>query len=235
VAAAKPLFSIWDTRVQDYQAFVNETHHHWIKPGFQQSETHPAVNVSWADAQEFCQWLTDRERRAGKLSDQQQYRLPTDAEWSAAAGPTKFPWGNQWPPPARAGNYSPSLNVDEYKFTSPTGTFPPNAAGLYDMGGNVWQWCQDWFREEMNSSEGTAAHPDPKNGRRNTGERVVRGGSYYVGSGFSNVNSARRYIETSTRIGGGSPNTRNANNGFRCVLADSANTATDATKQAGVQ
>jgi tRNA A-37 threonylcarbamoyl transferase component Bud32 len=118
------LFSVWDTRVQDYEAFVKETKRDWPKPDFPQGPTHPAVNVSWADAQLFCQWLTERERKAGKLGASEVYRLPTDHEWSCAAGIGErevaaklpavksgkigdvYPWGAQWPPPKGAGNYA---------------------------------------------------------------------------------------------------------------------------------
>lgn len=80
------LFSIWDTRVQDYGAFVTETKHDWPKASFKQEPAHPAVNVSWDDAQAFCNWLTAHERKAGKLGAKECYRLPTDHEWSCAVG-----------------------------------------------------------------------------------------------------------------------------------------------------
>ena len=147
-----PAFSIWETRVQDYQAFRRS----WQKPDFTQGPTHPAVNVSWNDAQAFCRWLTDKERGEGRLTASQSYRLPTDAEWSVAVGLNEdsggspkdkdakikgvYPWGTQWPPPSRAGNYLDMSNAkssekaaaafrvfssydDGYANTSPVGQF----------------------------------------------------------------------------------------------------------------
>ncbi len=117
------LFSIWETRVQDYELFAKETKREWKKPDFEQGPTHPAVNVNWDNAQAFCVWLTERERKMGRLAASDWYRLPSDHEWSCAAGigeredaartPEEkndslgdvFPWGVQWPPPAGSGNF----------------------------------------------------------------------------------------------------------------------------------
>ena len=125
VPGTSVLFCIWDTRVQDFQQFVDKTGYDatagmysfrsdgqkqrgdtWKHPGFAQGPTHPVCGVSWDDAQAFCHWLTKNERRAGTLAAKQSYRLPTDTEWSAAVGFQKYPWGNQWPPPPGAGNYA---------------------------------------------------------------------------------------------------------------------------------
>jgi hypothetical protein len=213
VPGTKVLFSIWDTRVQDYEGFVRQTHRTWPKASFEQTPMHPAVNVSWEDSKAFCAWLTETERKAGRISDKQEYRLPTDPEWSVAVGKSKYPWGDKWPPPSGAGNYSPSLHTDDYKFTSPVGAFAPNAAGLYDMGGNVWQWCEGWYRKEMNEKEVLDKQPDLKDDSGGKKMRIVRGASFYVG--------AETYLLSSIRVAGGSSSGRNSNNGFRCVLGES--------------
>ena len=158
------MFSIWDTRVSDYRAYADANSgvgQSWKNPSFEQTDDHPVVNVSWVDAQAFCAWLTKKERGEGKIKSNQRYRLPTDEEWSVAVGlkgerggsprdkdmkiEGVYPWGTQWPPPKGVGNYDKSLGVDDYDYTSPVGSFNPNKHGLYDMGGNVWQWCEDWY------------------------------------------------------------------------------------------
>jgi serine/threonine protein kinase len=201
-----PAFSIWETRVQDYQAFATATGRSWPKPSFAQGPTHPAVNVSWDDAQAFCQWLTTKDRAEGKLSASQEYRLPTDAEWSVAVGlgnergsspkdkdnkiKDVYPWGTRWPPPQGAGNYHSNLRVDAFDNTSPAGSFPPNKFGLYDLGGNVWEWCSDEYSPSSRS-------------------RVLRGGSWR--------NDVQDFLLSSYRSSS-TPGNRYADFGFRCVL-----------------
>lgn len=156
------MFSIWETRVRDYQAFAEETRRDWTRPDFAQTADDPAVNVSWEDAAAFCQWLTARERKAGRLTDKQRYRLPTDAEWSVAVGiasergrtpedrlqaTVAWPWGHTWPPRTGDGNYASELETDRFTNTSPVGRFKPNLHGLFDLGGNAWEWCDDWYND----------------------------------------------------------------------------------------
>lgn len=211
VAGTSVQFSIWDTRVQDYETFVTATGRTWKKPSFEQGPTHPAIYVSWNDAKAFCAWLTDKERRAGTLPSTQEYRLPTDPEWSAAAGlenetgstpmqrsgkvPDVYPWGTQWPPPQGAGNYGSKLKVDDFANTSPVGSFTTNRYGLYDMGGNVFQWCEDIA---------------------NSGSHVLRGSSW-------TAVEPRRLL--SSYRGNSPPGTGSNINGFRCVLAGAGDSA----------
>ena len=206
VPGMKALFCIWDVRVQDYQPFVDSTLRVWRRPAFAQGPRHPAVNVSWEDAKGFCEWLTREETASGHLRPPQTYRLPTDAEWSKAVGLDEdyggtprekdkkiegvYPWGTAWPPPRGAGNYRTDLSVDDFPNTSPVGRFRPNRYGLYDMGGNVWQWCEDWY-----DGEGK--------------DHVARGGSW-LGSGAAMLLSSARYHGTPRPLG---------NHGFRVVLA----------------
>jgi len=206
-------FSIWETRVKDYAAYAaaNEgVDEGWKKPGgFKQEDTHPVVRVSWNNAQAFCAWLTKKELASGKLKAEQRYRLPTDAEWSVAVGLGKetgntpeeksqgivdvYPWGKEWPPPKGAGNYSSRMKVEKFEFTSPVGSFTPNRHSIYDLGGNVWEWCED----EYNSASNV---------------RVLRGTSWwksyftrgYLWSSFRNHSTGS--FEADDR-------------GFRCVLA----------------
>ena len=248
VVGTQVLFSIWDTRVQDFKIFVDSTGYDatrgmyslskdgwkqrgatWKDPGFSQGSNHPVVGVSWNDAEEFCKWLTKRERSAGDLPQDTEYRLPKDEEWSAAAGlknevgstPEEksgkiklYPWDipqkrdKSWPPPAGAGNYAgeeakngdwPSNEKviegynDGYPRTSPVGSFSANQFGLYDMGGNIWQWCEDRYNPA------------------NKEHRVIRGASW--------VNDDPDFLLVSYRYGGFTPTYRSAVIGFRCVVA----------------
>jgi formylglycine-generating enzyme required for sulfatase activity len=224
VPGTRVLFNRYDTTVEDYRAFVQATGRKqiggiaaiavkinstgrqtlawpinpslsWENPGFTQGPTSPAVGVSWDDAIAFCAWLTQKEQTEGKLEPKQIYRLPTDAEWTTAAGTHKYAWGDAWPPPAGSANYAdecfaaslpghdwPSIpGNDGYARTSPVGSFAANQYGLYDMGGNVWQWCMDWYLASMNSTEVRAGYPAfNKDGGGHT-LKVLRGGSWRYG------------------------------------------------------
>lgn len=180
------LVAIHETRVVDYKEFAVETKRPLIPTKIDQGDEHPAVNVSWDDAQAFCAWLTQEERESGHLGSQQRYRLPTDLEWSAAAGmtaeegstpsernskaPGSYGWATPEVPEKDAGNFAgvgdtetPETEIpgytDGYTYTAPVGKFKPGAFGLYDMAGNVAEWVEDWFDNS------------------NT-ERTVRGGAW---------------------------------------------------------
>ena len=207
-------FCIWETRVKDYAEYaaanagVNAS---WKKPfgdRFKQANTHPVVNVSWEDGNAFCEWLTKKELAEGKIKAGQKYRLPTDAEWSVAVGLGQekgntpeakrrgikdvYPWGKEWPPPKGVGNYGQNLNVDKFDRTAPVGSFSANQFGLHDMGGNVFEWCEDKC--------------SPTNTRR-----VLRGASWGNGGSPDGLLSSRR--------DGNAPDGRyNVLVGFRCVL-----------------
>ena len=201
------LFAIWDVRTQDYEEFASVTRRNWSKDPGKQRPNYPAVNVSWNDAQAFCAWLTKTEQAAGRLGPRQKYRLPTDEEWSLAVGLNEpsagtpkskdkrvksvYPWGTQWPPPSGVGNYSSNLKVDNFSGSSPVGAFAANQFGLYDMGGNVRQWCEDF----LNGSSGL---------------RVMRGASFSTDEPDSLLLSFRN---------GGAPDSKLDNLGFRCVIA----------------
>ena len=161
----------FETRVQDYRQFTEDTGHLHTGPTFEQKDDHPVVNVTRDDARAFCEWLTQREQAedSQRIQDRHRYRLPTDAEWSRMVGLTEygstpeeredaegnekiFPWGeHDWPPPTSTGNY----NEDEiegysdlFPYTAPVGSYPADSRGLHDISGNVFEWVEDAYRAD---------------------------------------------------------------------------------------
>lgn len=265
------LVSRWETRVEDFAAFVQATGYDalsestdgkrpftlesdaanpsgydwkqaggsWQDPHFPQTPRHPATCISYHDAIRFCAWLTRHEADQGKLPKGWRYRLPTDEEWSRAAGAVEYPWGGHWPPTARDGNYCGTesrigfTNTAKWKCleifrdlhprTAPVGSYPSNAFGLFDMGGNVWEWCSTWYQTNLNKADlndpaivqGFPALLEDGGGRQN---RVVRGGSWH----------AQRQVDLRTRFRGiGDPRIRFDDFGFRCILSREERTASD--------
>ena len=165
----------------------------WRKPGFEQSDDHPVVEVSWNDAQSYIEWLN---RETGLV-----HRLPSEAEWEYAcrAGTsTRFWWGDDLS--GKIALVCANFGRNN-KGTTAVGSFKPNPWGLYDMSGNVWEWIQDHWH---NSYEGA-----PTDGSAwldgFSSERVLRGGSW---SGYPN------YLRSAAR-GRNSSDYRFDYNGFR--------------------
>jgi serine/threonine protein kinase len=213
VPGTSSAFSIWDTRVQDFDAFADETGYqpspwswtwrnggHYVSSSWRNIElacgpTYPICGITWMDAHAFCHWLTEKEHKAGLLKPDLAYRLPTEAEWAVVFGDSLYPWGNQWPPPEGAGNYAgwTSLSKPGPKLTgtTPVGSYKPDFYGLYDIGGNVWQWSEDVFGDK---------HTDG----------VLRGGAWCENMSFNILSSARRktFIDDTYEA-----------QGFRCVIS----------------
>lgn len=146
-----------------------EQYEHVMSEGLYKSggNDHPVDNVSWYDAQEFC-------RKMKKIT-RHKYRLPTEAEWeySCRAGTTtRYYWGD---------NDEDTENYAWYDENSvdggshPVGGKEPNAWGLYDMLGNEYEWCQDWYDKNYYSQSPAKDPPGPSSGDN----RVVRGGCWY--------------------------------------------------------
>ena len=166
---------------QQYQAMMGNN------PSNFKGENRPVEKVSWYDAIEFCKKLS---RKTGKI-----YRLPSESQWEYAcrAGTTTpFYFGETITSELvnYDGNYPYAYAPkDKYrKETTDVGSFPPNAFGLYDMHGNVWEWCEDIWHGNYNGAptDGSAWETE-----ENSKKRILRGGSWFNDSG--NCRSARRY------------------------------------------
>ena len=173
------------------KGFVAQKGADWLHPQGPASniagrEGHPVVQVSWRDAQAYCQWLSQRE---GRL-----YRLPSEAEWEyacRAGSETPFAFGetvsaeqvNYFAKKPYPGGFPGPYRAD----TIPAGSLAANAWGLHDMHGNVWEWCADFYDPEYYKFSPLADPAGPGQGQ----ERVVRGGAYNFSA--VGVRSARRW------------------------------------------
>jgi formylglycine-generating enzyme required for sulfatase activity len=136
----------------------------------------PVEWLTWFDATAYCAALTERERLAGRIATNSVYRLPTEAEWEYACRgwtSTRFSYGDD------PGNFTNLANYAWYADNSGKTTHPveqklPNTWGLYDMHGNVYEWCQDWYGAYLG---GIAVDPQ---GPATGSTRVFRGGSWHI-------------------------------------------------------
>jgi formylglycine-generating enzyme required for sulfatase activity len=205
----KVLFCAWPTRVKDFEEFVKAVpdmkergeeirpgyyvdDNSWKKPGYEQSPDFPVVGVTWLQATAFCRWLTKKERSAGTIQPDSFYRLPTNAEWIAGAGPGTYPWGNAWPPPTDVANFAGeewALEAgyteaqgdlkgykDKHALVAPVGSYAPNRFSLYDMAGNVRQWIGEPYRGTMATPEQIKEFPGL--GKDDDNGYILRGSSW---------------------------------------------------------
>lgn len=215
------LFSIWETRNQDFGKYVKDSRINWDRgPGFPTEDGYPAAGASYKQAIAFCEWLTKKEQSAGLIRSQDLYRLPTDHEWSCAVGIGSrekfddsladkssaikvYPWGKYFPPEKEDGNYNWRPD-DGFPDEAPVGSFPPNQFGLYDMGGNLMEFCIELY-------------PDMK--KPNTDFCVVRDAPYSFGNpAHLKTKKESGFLMSSHRARLEVDKVRARWNGFRIVL-----------------
>jgi sulfatase modifying factor 1 len=175
----------------------------WENPGFAQGDDHPVVNVTWNDAVALARWLSHEEGRT--------YRLPTEAEWEyacRAGGRGRYQHGDD---PARLLHVGNTFDEDSavnwpawrdralpgrdgHAFTAPVGSFAPNAFGLHDMHGNVWEWVSDWYGEDTYARSPQENPTGPPDGNA----KVRRGGSWHTWSLYARC-SFRNWNTVQTR------------------------------------
>jgi len=208
--------SKYDVTFDEYDAYCQATGTAKPSDSGMGRGSRPVISVTWYDAVAYCNWRSQQEGRKPAYTisgnnvswDQSAngYRLPTEAEWEYAAK-----GGPQASSLAVNAVYAGSPNIDQVAWysdnsggkTHPVGQKAPNGLGLYDMAGNVWQWCWDWY-----GSYSTGSQSDPT-GAASGGDRVLRGGGW--------VNLAR-LVRSATR-GGDGPGYRDDCNGFRLVAS----------------
>ena len=190
--------NVHEVTVGQFREFVNQSGYsyggNWDSlANYSPGDDYPMIYVNWNDATAYAKW-------AGK-------RLPTEAEWEYAArgglAGKRYPWGDEIT--HDDANYSGTSGKDKWKYCSPVGSFAANGYGLYDMAGNVLEWCQDWYGKDYYQNSAAKNPPGPDTGKY----RVLRGGSWLTST--NDLRVAYRYNNYAL------PANRYDSYGFRCV------------------
>ncbi len=217
-----------------YQLWMMKKGANWRRPNgpdssIEERRDHPVVHIAWLDAVAYCEW-------AGK-------RLPTEAEWEFAArgglSQQEYPWGHgtqngdRWLLNIWQGKFPEVHEVsDGFEFTAPVKTFRPNKFGLYDMAGNVWEWCADWYQpayyneSSRRNPRGPADSFDPN--EPGLPKRVQRGGSFMCSSDYC------LGYRCATRMKG-EPTSGTFHCGFRSVLSPADYDAFEKTRNTNLR
>lgn len=197
---------IWNGEDWEQTKGINWRHDPFGKPNKAEDENHPVTQLSWNDANAYAKW-------AGK-------RLPTEAEWEyAARGGTmafRYAWGDEPLGEEVVANVSDERFVkivttwpytkgydDGYEFSAPVGSFAPNTLGLYDMAGNAWEYCADYFDENYYSR---SPKQNPRNDEPNP-RRSMRGNSWDARPGLMRASRRTSDLQANSYV----------DTGFRCV------------------
>jgi formylglycine-generating enzyme required for sulfatase activity len=218
-------FPNWPLQVWKYEKGADWRHPEGPKSSLEGKMDHPVIHIAWDDAQAYCRWA--------------KRRLPTEAEWEYAARGglvgMDYPWGNDrnpggaWKHNTWQGIFPEQNKVnDGFESSSPVKTFPPNAYGLYDMSGNVWEWCQDWYQANYYSSspERNPNGPDKSYDPNEplVPKRIQRGGSFMCSDDYCTGYRVSARMKGDVMSG-------SFHCGFRTVLTPAMQAATTAHQQ----